>query len=59
MKDELYLKTAKIKLNKDHNQNVIFDEYQNGPQEEPILLAFDVDIEKFKKYENKKQIMRK
>ena len=45
MKDELYLKKAKIKLNKDHNQNVIFDEYQNGPQEEPILLAFDVDIE--------------
>ena len=58
MKDELYLNKAKLKLNKDYNQNVIFDEYQNGPQEEPILLAFDVDIEKFKWYENKKKTLR-
>ena len=59
MKDELYLKVAKIKLNKDYNQNVIFDEYQNGPKEEQILLAFDIDIEKFIKYEEKKKMMRK
>ena len=59
MKDELYLKKAKLKLNKDFNQNVIFDEYQNGPMEEPNLIAFDVDIERFKKYQMKIKELRK
>jgi hypothetical protein len=59
MKDELYLKKAKLKLNKDLNQNVIFDEYQNGPMEEPNLIEFDVNIEKFKKYQMKIKELRK
>lgn len=51
MKEELYLKRAKHLLNSDLNQNVIFEEYINGPMEEPVLIAFDVDINKFIKYE--------
>ena len=47
----LYLKRAKHLLNSDLNQNDIFEEYINGPMEEPVLIAFDVDINKFIKYE--------
>ena len=59
MKDELYLRRARLRYNSDFNQNVVFEEYINGPMEEPNLIAFDVDIEKFKWYENKKKQMRK
>ncbi len=50
MKDKLYLDDLKRKYNHDDNQNVIFEESQTGPQEEPCLLAYDVDIKRFKKY---------
>lgn len=50
MKNELYLDKLKRKLNTDLNENVIFEESQTGPQEEPILVAYDVDINKFKEY---------
>lgn len=59
MKEELYLKKTKQKFNSDLNQNVYFDEYINGPMEEPVLIAFDVDINKFKEYENKIKSLRK
>ena len=58
MKEELYLKRAKHLLNSDLNQNVFFEEYINGPMEEPILLAYDVDIDKFIKYRNNLKIKR-
>ena len=58
MKEELYLKKMKLKYNSDLNQNVFFEEYINGPMEEPILLLFEVDIDKFKWYESKKNSLR-
>ena len=59
MKEELYLKKTKQKFNSDLNQNVYFDEYINGPMEEPVLIAFDVDINKLKEYEKKIKSIRK
>ena len=53
MKNELYLDKLKRRLNTDKNENVIFEESQTGPQEEPVLIAYDIDIEKFKEYEKK------
>ena len=47
----MYLKKAKYRYNSDFNQNVFFEEYINGPMEEPVLIAFDVDINKFINYE--------
>ena len=59
MKDKLYLENFKDVLNDDDNLNVVFEESQTGPQEEPILLAFDVNIDKFRKYMNNLHIKRK
>ena len=57
MKEELYLNKMKNKLNHDSSDKYIFDESQTGPQEEPILVEYEVDVEKFKRYleKNKKQ----
>lgn len=56
MKNELYLDKLKRRLNTDKNENVIFEESQTGPQEEPILIAYDIDIEKFKEYEKNNKV---
>ena len=56
MKNELYLDKLKRRLNSDENKNIIFEESQTGPQEEPVLNAYDVDVEKFKKYCKKHNI---
>lgn len=53
MKDELFLRKAKLRYNSDLNQNLFFEEYINGPMEEAILLAYDIDINKFVEYRNK------
>ena len=53
MKNKLYLDDFKKKLNDDYNNRVIFEESQTGPQEEPCLIAYDVDVNKFKKYMHK------
>ena len=50
MKNKLYLENLKNKLNDDFNERFIFEESQTGPQEEPILLQYDVDISKFREY---------
>ena len=57
MKEQLYLTNLKNKLNKDHDKNYIFDESQTGPQEEPTLIQYEIDINQFNKYlkEKKKQ----
>ena len=57
MKEQLYLNNLKNKLNKDQDSNFIYDESQTGPQEEPTLIQYEVDINQFKKYlkEKKKQ----
>lgn len=56
MKNELYLDKLKRRLNSDENKNIIFEESQTGPQEEPVLIAYDIDVEKFKKYCKKNNI---
>lgn len=48
-----FISILKRKLNDDNNPNIIFEESQTGPQEEPILIAYDIDINKFKKYYKK------
>lgn len=52
MSERLYLENIKEMLNDDNNETVIFDESQSGPQEEPVLLPFDVNIKRFKIYMN-------
>lgn len=59
MKDKLYLENLKDILNDDDNVTVVFEESQTGPQEEPVLLAFDVNINRFKQYMNNLHIKRK
>ncbi len=59
MKDKLYLEDLKKKYNDDNNPHVIFVESQTGPQEEPSLIAYDVDISKFKEYMHNLAIKRK
>ena len=59
MKDELYLRRARLRYNSDFNQNVVFEEYINGPMEEPNLIAFDIDIKKFIEYQDKVNKKRK
>ena len=59
MKDELYLRRARLRYNSDFNQNVVFEEYINGPMEEPNLIAFDIDINKFIEYQDKVNKKRK
>ena len=54
MKNELYLDRLKRRLNSDKNQNIIFEESQTGPQEEPVLIPFEIDLEKFNEYIKKK-----
>ena len=54
MKHILYLDKKKIFLNrKDHNENTIYELIQCGPMEEENLVEFEIDIEKFRKYEAK------
>lgn len=55
MKEDLYLNKIKNRLNKDESNEFIFDESQTGPQEEPILVQYDVDINKFQEYMKKRK----
>ena len=48
-----FISILKRKLNDDNNPNIIFEEAQTGPLEEPILIAYNIDINKFKKYYKK------
>lgn len=50
MKHKLYLNDLKNQYNDDENSKMYFDESQTGPQEEPSLLSFDLDVSKFKDY---------
>lgn len=53
-KEKLYLAHLKQKYNQE-NSHYIFDESQTGPQEEPCLLAYKMDVNKFNKYLKKKK----
>ena len=55
MKENLYLQKMKEKLNKDLSNKYIFDESQTGPQEEPTLVQYEIDVEKFQKYIEQKK----
>ena len=52
MNDNLYLQNEKEKYNNDKNKTIVFDEMQSGPMEEPVLIAYDIYIKKFKEYQN-------
>ncbi len=58
MKHRLYLNDQKNKYNNDTNPKVVFEESQTGPQEEPSLVAFDVDVSKCQKYLHNRDIKR-
>lgn len=54
MKDKMYLSDKKRLLNNtDDDKDTIYDEIQSGPMEESNLIKYDLDINKFKKYEEK------
>ena len=55
MKENLYLQRMKEKLNKDSSNKYIFDESQTGPQEEPTLIQYELDVERFQKYLEQKK----
>lgn len=50
--DNLLNKEKKI-LNDISDENIIYEETQIGPQEEPFLFEFHVDLEAWEKYKNK------
>lgn len=54
MKDKMYLSDKKRLLNNtDDDKDTIYDEIQSGPMEESNLIKYDLDINKFRKYEEK------
>lgn len=55
MKENLYLQRMKERLNKDSSNKYIFDESQTGPQEEPTLIQYQLDVERFQKYIEQKK----
>ena len=55
MKENLYLQRMKERLNKDSSNKYIFDESQTGPQEEPTLIKYELDVERFQKYLEQKK----
>lgn len=55
MKENLYLQRMKERLNKDSSNKYIFDESQTGPQEEPTLIQYELDVERFQKYLEQKK----
>ena len=55
--DKDYLEIQKEILNEISDENVIYEESQCGPQEEPYLKEYKLDIKKWKLYyetENRK-----
>ena len=60
MNDKLYLQDKKELLNNlEDDKNTIYDECQLGPMEEPNLVKFDIDIDRFLDYQNKINTKRK
>ena len=56
----MYLSDKKRLLNNtDDDKDTIYDEIQSGPMEESNLIKYDLDINKFKKYEEKIAIKNK
>ena len=54
MKDKMYLSDKKRLLNNtDDDKDTIYDEIQSGPMEESNLIKYDLDINRFRKYEEK------
>ena len=60
MDNKMYLQDKKELLNNlENDKNTIYDECQTGPMEEPNLVKFDIDIDKFLDYQNKINTKRK
>ena len=57
MDNQSYNEKTKKALNEIAKENEIFDEIQIGPQEEPIVHEFKVDIPKYRRYIRKKSQM--
>lgn len=54
-----YLQYNKDIWNEFSKENIIYDESQSGPQEEPYLQEIYLDLEQFRKYRNRKRKMKK
>ena len=51
MKEEKsFLEESKDALNEFSKEDVIYDEIQIGPQEEPIIHDFKINLEQYRKY---------
>lgn len=53
--DDTFLNKEKSVLNEIAEENIIYDETQTGPQEEPYLFEYHVDVEKWRKYHRQKE----
>ena len=51
--EQNFLEKSKNTLNEMSSENVIYDEIQIGPQEEPIIYEFPINIRKYRQYVNK------
>ena len=51
--EQTFLEKSKNALNEMGSENVIYDEIQIGPQEEPIIHDFPINIQKYRQYVNK------
>ncbi len=49
-----YLERNKRVLNEIADENIIYDETQTGPQEEPFLFEYHVNVAKWRKYHAQK-----
>lgn len=57
--DDTFLNKEKNILNEIAEENIIYDETQTGPQEEPYLFEYHVDVKKWRKYHRQKEAGKK
>ena len=53
--EKTFLEKSKDALNELSKEDAIYDEIQIGPQEEPIIHDFPINIHQYRKYVKKKK----
>lgn len=57
--DDNTLTKEKNILNEISSEDVLYDETQTGPQEEPMLFEYNLDVEQWRKYCQEKRKTKK
>ncbi len=54
-KEKTFLEKSKEALNEISSENTLFDVIQIGPQEEPIIHDFKINVEQYRRYLQKQK----